>query len=341
MHGDEDRRVRSSRRPASWPSAAVAGVGVAAGAGEAAGGREARVRLNETLPVHSKWWRDAPKTEGELLYVALGDSAAQGIGASAPKNSYVGVIADHLRAVTGRIGARRQPERLRRDGRARGRRPAAPLRRRYTPDLVTVAIGANDIAAFDPERVPSGASATVFAALPGPRDRRRPSLLLPALEREEGRRRQPHPAGGGGGARAHVVPLHETMKRQGLRGIFTQFAEDLFHPNDHGYRVWASAFLPAVTRAGARAVPATRRGRRGGGAQRLSRARREVREHAPPRGHHDQVAHARAPSPPAHPAGAAGTRRRARCRRAGRPGPLTISVFAATSARSKPHGRAV
>ncbi|WP_431278285.1 hypothetical protein [Leifsonia poae] len=29
--------------------------------------------------------------------------------------------------------------------------------------------------------------------------------------------------------------------------MLTQFAEDLFHPNDHGYRVWASAFLPEVT----------------------------------------------------------------------------------------------
>ena len=29
--------------------------------------------------------------------------------------------------------------------------------------------------------------------------------------------------------------------------MLTQFANDLFHPNDHGYRVWASAFLPAVT----------------------------------------------------------------------------------------------
>ena len=44
-----------------------------------------------------------------------------------------------------------------------------------------------------------------------------------------------------------VVPLHDTMKRQGVKGVLTQFANDLFHPNDHGYRVWASAFLPAVT----------------------------------------------------------------------------------------------
>jgi acyl-CoA thioesterase-1 len=28
----------------------------------------------------------------------------------------------------------------------------------------------------------------------------------------------------------------------------TQFAGDLFHPNDRGYKVWADAFWPAVSR---------------------------------------------------------------------------------------------
>jgi lysophospholipase L1-like esterase len=43
-----------------------------------------------------------------------------------------------------------------------------------------------------------------------------------------------------------VVPLHAAMKRQGVWGVTTQFAGDLFHPNDRGYRVWSSAFLDAV-----------------------------------------------------------------------------------------------
>ena len=37
----------------------------------------------------------------------IGDSAAQGIGASAPKNSYVGVIADHVARGHRPLGARR------------------------------------------------------------------------------------------------------------------------------------------------------------------------------------------------------------------------------------------
>ena len=87
-----------------------------------------------------------------------------------------------------------------------------------------------------------------------------------------------------------VVPLHETMRRQGLHGIFTQFAEDLFHPNDHGYRVWASAFLPAVTelvvarasRAGAAGATATSVGAAISAC--TLAVRRQVRQHALPRG---------------------------------------------------------
>ena len=206
---------------------------------------EGRVRLNELLPVHSKWWRDAAKDPGELLYVAIGDSAAQGIGASAPKNSYVGVIADHLRAVTGRTV---RVVNLSVSGATVALAVADQLPRfaSLQPDIVTVSIGANDIAAFDAARFREGMR-KVFAAVP---DHTivadLPYFYLPWNERKvaEGNRILEEEAASRG---LTVVPLHETMRREGLRGAFTQFAEDLFHPNDRGYRVWASAFLPAVT----------------------------------------------------------------------------------------------
>lgn len=206
---------------------------------------EGRVRLNEMLPVHSKWWRDAAKDPGELLYVAIGDSAAQGIGASAPKNSYVGVIADHLRAVTGRSV---RVVNLSVSGATVALAVADQLPRiaALEPDIVTVSIGANDIAAFDPALFREGLRA-VFAAVP---DHAivadLPYFYLPRNERlvAEGNRILREEAGARG---LEVAPLHATMRHQGLRGALTQFAEDLFHPNDHGYRVWASAFLPAVT----------------------------------------------------------------------------------------------
>ncbi|WP_082581614.1 SGNH/GDSL hydrolase family protein [Leifsonia sp. Root227] len=204
-----------------------------------------RIRLNETLPVHSKWWRDAAKTEGELLYVAIGDSAAQGIGASAPRNSYVGVIADHITAATGRSV---RMVNLSVSGATVALAVADQLPRfaDLQPDVVTVAIGANDIADFDPARFEEGIR-TVFSAIPDDAIvADLPCFYLPWNEKKVAvgnaiLRRVAAERG------LTVVPLHDTMKRQGLRGIVTQFAEDLFHPNDRGYRVWASAFLPAVT----------------------------------------------------------------------------------------------
>jgi len=158
----------------------------------------------------------------------------------------VGVIADHLRSATGRTV---RTVNLSVSGATVALAVADQLPRFETlqPDIVTVSIGANDIGAFDPATFREGIR-RVFAALP--RDAvvaDLPYFYLPwnekkvavanAILREEA-----------ADAGLTVASLHRAMKQEGLRGAFTQFAEDLFHPNDHGYRVWASAFLPAVTR---------------------------------------------------------------------------------------------
>ena len=209
--------------------------------------RENRSTLNETLPVHSKWWRDHAKSEGELLYVAIGDSAAQGIGASRPDKSYVGQIADELRTTTGRsirvvnlsvsgattsLAVRDQLPRF---------RELCGLR----PDVVTVSIGANDIAEWDPARFDRNIR-SIFAELPlHAVVADLPCFYFPQNERKVAEANRMLRAA----AREHglvVAPLHDATRRQGLRGILTQFARDMFHPNDHGYAVWAEAFRPAL-----------------------------------------------------------------------------------------------
>ena len=199
-----------------------------------------KATLNDTLPVNSKWWRDHAATDGELLYVAIGDIAAQGIGASRPDRSYVGVLADDLRAATGRsvrvvnLSVSGATTRLAVDDQL-------PRFRRLSPDVVTVSIGANDIADWNPDAFDRNIR-TIFAELPPhavvadlpcfhlPHNERKvaeANRMLRAAARENG---------------LVVAPLHETTRRQGLRGILTQFARDMFHPNDHGYAVWAAAF---------------------------------------------------------------------------------------------------
>lgn len=209
--------------------------------------------LNETLPINSKWWRDHAKEKGELLYVAIGDSAAQGIGASEPNRGYVGILADHIRLATGRtvrvinLSVSGATVEL-------AVRDQLPRFIKLKPDIVTVAIGANDIALWDAAVFASGIR-EVFSALPDhaivsdlpcfhfARNERKVAVANTILRRI---------------AAEHdltVVPLHATTKRQGFRSIATQFANDMFHPNDRGYRVWAEAFLPALSADAANRFP--------------------------------------------------------------------------------------
>ena len=203
-------------------------------------------RLTNAIPINSDWWKAQRAKNGELLYVAIGDSAAQGIGASRPGRSYVGFVAARIRSISslqlrvvnlGISGAT--------VGIAIAKELPALAKLEREPDLVTVSIGANDMPAFEPSRFAEQID-ELFAALPKhaivadlptfyflPAEKK--VRVANAILREAAARHG-----------LTVVDLHAAMKRQGLWGVTTQFAGDLFHPNDRGYRVWASAFLPAV-----------------------------------------------------------------------------------------------
>ncbi len=243
----EERPVAEPLVTAVVPIALLTGI-VLAGR---AGWRRFRARitansliLNETLPVHSKWWRDHAKVRGELLYVALGDSAAQGIGASRPDHSYVGILARLIRDTTGRTirvvnlsvsGATT----------ALAVQDQLPKLAKYRPDVMTVAIGANDMADWDPVRFERDLRTildavpphTLVADLPFfyfPRNERKVAVANDILRRLVAERG------------LTLVRLHRETRTRGYRRMFTHFANDWFHPNDHGYRVWADAFRPAL-----------------------------------------------------------------------------------------------
>ena len=201
-------------------------------------------RLTNAIPVNSDWWKEQRGKSGELLYVAIGDSAAQGIGASRPGRSYVGFVAAHIRSVSAKEV---RVVNLGISGATLGVAIAKelPALAKLQPDIVTVSIGANDMPTFEPSRFAAQLE-QLFAALPQhaivadlptfyflPAEKK--VRIANALLREAAARHG-----------IVVVPLHEAMRRQGLWGVTTQFAGDLFHPNDRGYKVWASAFLTAV-----------------------------------------------------------------------------------------------
>ncbi|MCU1534880.1 MAG: hypothetical protein JWR53_1361 [Glaciihabitans sp.] len=202
-------------------------------------------RLIASFPQNAAWWHEYGERPGELLYVAIGDSTAQGIGASAPFRSYVGEIAKHVHETTGKsvrvvnLGV-----------------SGATIYGAYTtqlpqiaalePDILTVMIGANNIAAFD-EAAFEKDLRRLYAQLPDTAIVSDvPSFYLPPREtRVRAANRILHRLAAERGFET-VVPLYRVSRRQGAWGMMTQFAGDLFHPNDRGYTAWARAFFPPV-----------------------------------------------------------------------------------------------
>lgn len=207
-------------------------------------------RLRRSVDRYATVWRGSQRaddTDGGLLYVALGDSAAQGIGASSPSHGYVGLLAAALERASGRpvrlvnlsvSGAKIVDV-------VREQLPA--LARLPRPDLVTVAVGGNDLRRYDADGC-AAALATLVAGLPvGPtvvadvpyfmhghveRDAAAAAAVLRDLA----------------GRRGLVVALlHEKMRAQGWRAMGTSYAADWFHPNDRGHRTWQEAFWQAIT----------------------------------------------------------------------------------------------
>ncbi len=203
-------------------------------------------RLRSSLTRNAAYWAQPRGDAGGLLYVALGDSVAQGIGASSPDNGYVGLIAQRLRD---RSGQSVQVINLS----TSGGRIADVLESQLPqlanlgriPDVLTVAIGGNDIRAYDRATF-AGEVDRLTAALPTG------TYLADAPYFMHGRwERDSHQA-------AEVltrsalsrgllpVALHEHLHAQGPQAMLTQFAADLFHPNDRGHRVWADAFWTVI-----------------------------------------------------------------------------------------------
>jgi len=198
------------------------------------------VRLAHSVAVYRTYWAEPRGETGGLLYVALGDSAAQGIGASRPERGYVGLLAERIREQTGR------PVRV-----VNLSRSGATIRdlldmqlprlRELRPDVVTVEVGGNDVRSYDPARFSADVD-ELTAALPVG------TLIADVPDFMHGRwgDRAAEAAGivaaGAGAHQLRIVPLHDAQRDRGAGAMLTDFAADWFHPNDRGHRVWADAF---------------------------------------------------------------------------------------------------
>jgi len=180
------------------------------------------------------------------LWVVLGDSTAQGLGAPRPHGGYVGQTLAHLRRTTGqhwRVINLSISGSLMRDVLAE----QVPLLANYQPDLVTCGAGVNDILFSAPGKLFADLRALLAAVPDG-------TVLLDL----------PLPAGFWWIVGRMSVPylsrmnrvIHEVAAERNLpvAEVSTQFiapwagkfACDNFHPSEDGYRDWTRALLAAV-----------------------------------------------------------------------------------------------
>jgi len=212
-------------------------------------GRLARLVLPGAREVHAQGARYAAAwDEANLrarggtgpLWVVLGDSTAQGVGAPTWDEGYVGQL---LRVLD--RGSER-PWRVLNLSRS-GARAADVLDRQLPalealaerPDLVTCAIGANDIVRRMAPAVLEGQLRRIFACLPGQAVvATLPQGLSPT--RTEAANRVIREAGPAAGLNVADVWAHTGPPWHG------KLAADKFHPGARGYADWAAAFAAAL-----------------------------------------------------------------------------------------------
>lgn len=197
-------------------------------------------------------WRRRADEPGDLLYVALGDSAALGVGTRELDASYVGLAAHRLQRLSfrtvrvvnlARYGARlddvldRQLDLLAAVERDAGR-PA---------DMVTLDVGGNDAG-----RTPADEADARIHAITARLPAHAIVADVPCFhfgEREwDARRLSSTIADAVHGAGLALAPLHRVTEFRRGWGSFPDFSWDQFHPSRLGYRVWDSAYAGAVAR---------------------------------------------------------------------------------------------
>ncbi len=234
-----------------WAVPAMAGAGLAAAAGSYLVGRR---EINAHVADYAEHWSIRPSDfpEGVLHYVALGDSAAQGVGASRVEASYVSLVAERLAEETGREVAvtNMSVSGAVSDDVVTHQLPqlsALP----FTPDIVTMDIGANDVVypGHDVETF-TRSMRTILPTLPaGSFVADVPWFMIPGMDGES-RRMAASAVELVDEFGHHLVAIHETSRAVGRLKYLRFTSRDLFHPNDRGYASWAEAFWEVIVASG-------------------------------------------------------------------------------------------
>jgi acyl-CoA thioesterase I len=182
------------------------------------------------------------------IWVVLGDSTAQGLGAPSADGGYVGQVRAELVARTDRSW---RVLNLSRSGATAGDVLHEQLPRlatlAVTPELVTCGVGANDVLATPPARLRATLRDLIAAVPDGT-----VVLDLPLPTRFWGPTGQLFQSYVGTiNKTIHTAARHRGLPVAEVSAHFTppwtgKFGPDRFHPSDTGYRDWAKALLHAI-----------------------------------------------------------------------------------------------
>ena len=191
----------------------------------------------------AEYWTSQNRTAtGTLTYVALGDSAAQGIGTKDPTHGYVGLLAARIEQQTGQkvrlinlsvTGARIKDVTTKQ----------LPQLAQYKPDIVTVEIGGNDVVHYDNQQFTRD-----FQELTGKLPKGTYISDMPFFGGRIAKNREALQAGthiydSVATNQLRLVPLQKFTRE---RDSILAYAPDCFHPSDRGYRNWADAFWSVI-----------------------------------------------------------------------------------------------
>jgi acyl-CoA thioesterase I len=207
--------------------------------------------LYSQISRYQKYWQQQNVQAGSgggLIYLALGDSTAQGIGASFPQRGYVGLITEKLKSDY------RQNVRVVNLSKSGAKvedvlsTQLEQLEKYETSDtIITMQIGSNDILNFDEESFTKGMEAimarlpkhTVVGDIPyfggGRYKSHEPDIIkaneiIYRLAKEKGVR---------------VARVHDATKSS---DSIRNYAIDYFHPSNRAYKYWAGAFLAELNK---------------------------------------------------------------------------------------------
>lgn len=203
----------------------------------------ALLHLKSSIDRYADYWQQRAATKGEIAYLALGDSAAQGVGASAPEKGYVGLLAEKIKAEAGKSV---RVINLSKSGATINDviEQQLPQLQRHQADLVTLDIGGNDVAgAYNSAQFKKQFN-QLAQQLP-------PHTYVANIPYFNGRIRHNQQAIDASrhiakSTRSDQLELVDLQNLTRERDSLKVYAADYFHPSDTGYKNWADAFWQVI-----------------------------------------------------------------------------------------------